>query len=162
MPRTYWQGREGSLLADALVHWVLNSNRVLVLAIGASVSAQLLKVLTHLLATGRLKWSRAWGAGGMPSSHSAMVTALAGGLGYVNGFDSGLFAAAVVFSLIVFYDAMGIRQAVGRQGRFLNRGQREGWLGAPVHEEFSEMVGHTFWEVLMGIAWGVLLVVIVY
>jgi len=61
MPRTYWQGREGSLLADALVHWVLNSNRVLVLAIGASVSAQLLKVLTHLLATGRLKWSRAWG-----------------------------------------------------------------------------------------------------
>lgn len=135
---------------------------MLVLAVGASLSAQLLKVLTHLVATGRWDWSRAWGAGGLPSSHSAMVTALATALGYQHGFDSGLFAIAAVFALIVLYDAMGIRHAVGQQGQFLNRLQHEGTLAPKQPERLPELVGHTFWEVLVGVLWGIFVVALFY
>lgn len=145
-----------------MAHALLHENRILVLAVGASLSAQLLKVLTHLGSTGRWDWSRAWGAGGMPSSHSAMVTALATGLGYQHGFDSGLFAIAAVFALIVLYDAMGIRHVVGQQGEFLNRLQKEGTLTSKRPEHLPELVGHTFWEVLLGVAWGVAIVALFY
>jgi acid phosphatase family membrane protein YuiD len=144
------------------VHTLINENRALVLAVGASVTAQLLKVLTHFMRTRKVVWSRAWGAGGLPSSHSAMVTALATALGYRYGFDSGLFAVAAVFSLIVLYDAMGIRQAVGHQGRLLNRMMRAGVLADGGQEPMAELVGHTFWEVLVGVMWGLLLVIIFY
>ena len=135
---------------------------MLVLAVGASVSAQLLKVVTHLVSTGHLDWSRAWGAGGLPSSHSAMVTALATALGYQHGFDSGLFAIAAVFALIVLYDAMGIRHAVGQQGHFLNRLQEEGAVLPRRPERLPELVGHTFWEVLVGVLWGIAVVALFY
>ncbi len=135
---------------------------MLVLAVGASLSAQLLKVLTNLGSTGRWDWSRAWGAGGMPSSHSAMVTALATALGYEHGFDSGLFAIAAVFALIVLYDAMGIRRVVGQHGQFLNRLQKEGTLKSDRPEHLAELVGHTFWEVLLGMVWGVVVVALLY
>lgn len=98
----------------------------------------------------------------MPSSHSAMVTALATSIGYQHGWHSDLFAVVVVFALIVLYDAIGIRQAVGRQSVFLNRVQRETTIGDLVRADLPELVGHTPIEVLGGAIWGVLLTILFY
>jgi acid phosphatase family membrane protein YuiD len=149
-------------MLDALARWVVDSNRLLILAVTAMLSAQVLKVPTHWLL--RREWDprRVVGAGGMPSSHSAMVTALATAVGYTRGFRSDLFAVTLVFALIVLYDAVGIRQAVGRQSAFLNRMQRETTIGQVMRVELPEMVGHTPLEVLAGAAWGVLLTILFY
>lgn len=135
---------------------------MLILALTASVSAQLLKVPVHRLLKKRWDLRRAVGAGGMPSSHSAMVTSLATAVGYTHGWHSDLFAVVVVFALIVLYDAVGIRQAVGRQSQFLNRVQRETIIGEVVQTHLPEFVGHTPLEVLAGAAWGVLLTILFY
>jgi acid phosphatase family membrane protein YuiD len=151
-----------SALYNAVAHTVISSNRMLVLAVTASLTAQLLKVPAHYLFRREWDWGRAVGAGGMPSSHSAMVTSLATAVGYVRGWHSSLFAIVTVFALIVLYDAVGIRQAVGRQGRFLNQMQEEpGWGDWPrVH--LPELTGHTPVEVLTGALWGILLTIIFY
>jgi acid phosphatase family membrane protein YuiD len=147
---------------DAIARWVIGSNRMLILAVTAMLSAQVLKVPTHWLLHREWDPGRVVGAGGMPSSHSAMVTALATAVGYTRGWHSDLFAVTVVFALIVLYDAVGIRQAVGRQSQFLNRMQRETAIGQVVQADLPEMVGHTPLEVLAGALWGVLLTILFY
>jgi acid phosphatase family membrane protein YuiD len=147
---------------EVLTRAVLGSNRMLVLALTASVSAQLLKVPAYYITRRRWDVRRAVGAGGMPSAHSAMVTALATSVGYVAGWHSVLFAVTTVFALIVLYDAVGIRQAVGRQAAFLNRVQRETDIGEVVQAHLPESLGHTPLEVLAGAAWGILLTIIFY
>lgn len=84
--------------------------------------------------------------GGMPSSHSALVTSLLIIVGYRVGLDSVEFAIAFVFASIVWYDAMSSRRAIGKQGEILNRLQH--W------EHFSERLGHSFKEVVGGIIFG--------
>ncbi|MGC8487541.1 MAG: divergent PAP2 family protein [Clostridia bacterium] len=149
-------------LYNAAAHAVMSSNRMLVLAITASLSAQILKVPAHYMFRRKWDWGRAVGAGGMPSSHSAMVTSLATAVGYVEGWHSALFAIVTVFALIVLYDAVGIRQAVGRQGRFLNEMQREPEWGDWPRAHLPELVGHTPAEVLAGAVWGILLTIVFY
>jgi hypothetical protein len=147
---------------EAVARFVIGSNRMLALALTASITAQLLKIPAHYVTRRRWDWRRAVGAGGLASSHSAMVTSLATAVGYVEGWHSVLFAVVTVFALIVLYDAVGIRQAVGRQSAFLNRMQRETNLGDIVQVHLPESVGHTPLEVLAGAAWGVLLTVVFY
>ncbi len=84
--------------------------------------------------------------GGIPSTHSAFVTSLLIVVAYREGFSSTLFAVTFVFACVVWYDAFGVRQAVGQQAEILNRLQR--W------KHFSERLGHSFVEVLAGIAFG--------
>lgn len=96
-------------------------------------------------------------AGGMPSSHSAMVTSLATVIGYRQGMRSDLFALAVVLALIVMYDAAGVRQSAGKQARVLNQILRELFSGQPVSEqELKELIGHTPFEVFVGALVGIL------
>src|SRR5436189_2649927 len=76
----------------------------------ASSLAQFLKPFVHKLRTGEFDWHHIASTGGMPSSHSAIVAALATGVGLKDGFDSGSFAVAAVFAMIVTYDASGVRQ----------------------------------------------------
>ena len=85
-------------------------------------------------------------AGGMPSSHSAFVTSLLISVGRKLGTDSTEFAIAFVFACIVWYDAMSVRREVGRQAEILNRLQH--W------QHFSERVGHSFRQVVVGILFG--------
>lgn len=84
--------------------------------------------------------------GGMPSSHSALVTSLLIVVGYREGMESVMFAVAFVFASIVWYDAMSSRRAIGKQAEMLNRLQH--W------EHFSERLGHSFREVVGGIVFG--------
>ncbi|AEJ60740.1 acid phosphatase/vanadium-dependent haloperoxidase related protein [Spirochaeta thermophila DSM 6578] len=97
-----------------------------------------------------------WKTGGMPSSHSALVTALATSIGFHDGADSSLFFLSVFYAAIIIRDAVGVRKAAGQQAQVLNR------LGEGVREklgvEFTPVKevthGHTFPEVGVGMVLG--------
>lgn len=139
----------------------LQWNFVLVTALLASICAQLIKVILNLIVVGRFIPERVWGAGGMPSSHSATVCAMLVATGRYCSPNSSLFAVAVVVSIIVMYDAMGVRRETGEQAKVLNQMLNE-WMdeGAQnfpwlADKRLKEMVGHTPIQVLAGAILGV-------
>ncbi len=135
----------------------LFSNAALWLPISVAFGVQLYKVLADWVQTGRLSWRILAQAGGMPSSHSAMVSSLVTVIGYQNGLDSPLFAIAAVLAVIVMYDARGVRQESGKQARVLNELLRTVFSGQPITDaELKELVGHTTLQVLVGGMIGIL------
>ena len=93
--------------------------------------------------------------GGMPSSHSALVTGLTFGIGRLNGFNSAPFAIALIFSFVVMYDAAGVRRAAGRQAAVLNRLVEDLVAMRGIREDrLRELLGHTPVEVLVGAVLG--------
>ncbi|MGQ9511367.1 MAG: divergent PAP2 family protein [Thermaceae bacterium] len=141
----------------------LLSNPVLWTAILANVFAQTLKLFIYYFLEGRFQWERFLETGGMPSSHSATVSALAVAVGLREGFGSTLFAVATVFALIVMYDAAGIRRAAGMHAKLLNElvaDLREVLDKGPQPEPLKVLLGHTYLEVSVGallggfLAWG--------
>jgi uncharacterized protein len=141
----------------------LLSNQVLWTALVASTLAQVLKVLLILI--GERKWmpGRILETGGMPSSHTSSVAALATMCGLTYGWDSGYFAIAAIFGSIVMYDATGIRRASGMQAELINDLVQE--LDAVLREGFApkplkELLGHTYFEVFVGFLLGILVAVL--
>lgn len=132
-------------------------NHVLVVALIACLSAQLLKVVFELLYHGKVNVRALVETGGMPSSHSALVTALAVGVGQAQGWASPDFAIAFVVAVIVMYDASGVRQAAGKQARILNQIIDELFRENPEFNEdrLKELLGHTPVQVIVGSALGV-------
>lgn len=130
----------------------LLANRILWVALLASGLAQVLKLAIRYLHSGKIDFRVLVDTGGMPSSHAALVTALAIGVGSREGWDSLLFAIAAVFAFIVMYDAAGIRQAAGKQARVLNKMIAE--LMSEKHEfneiHLKELLGHTPIQVIAG------------
>ncbi|MEM1427025.1 MAG: divergent PAP2 family protein [Cyanobacteria bacterium P01_H01_bin.130] len=135
---------------DNLRHIV--DNQVLVVALIACISAQLLKVVVELARSQTLNLKALVQSGGMPSSHSALVTALATGIGQVVGWESIEFAMATIFAVIVMYDAAGVRQAAGKQAQVINQLVAEFFTDEnPFGEvKLKELLGHTPIQVLMG------------
>lgn len=136
---------------------ILEANRILSVALLAALSAQVIKFLFYLGARRRARLDRLVGAGGMPSSHSAMVAALATAVGYDYGWTSALFAVSCIFGLVVLYDAIGVRRTVGLQSRYLNQVSRSRQEFDILDREFPEYVGHTPREVVAGAVWGILI-----
>ncbi len=132
------------------------SNKILWTAILAWFVAQALKVIIDLLLKRKLNLGRMIGSGGMPSSHSAMVTALTVGVGMTEGVSSVLFAMCAVLASIVMYDAAGVRRETGEQAKILNQ-MIENWIddGTDFGRELKELVGHTPLEVFAGAALGI-------
>lgn len=122
-------------------------------ALLANLLAQTLKLLLYYRLEGRIQWERFLDTGGMPSTHSATVSALALAVGLREGFGSSLFAVALVFALIIMYDAAGIRRAAGMHAKLLNQLMEElsqvVKLG-PQRGPLKELLGHTYLEVLAG------------
>jgi len=132
------------------------SNQVFLVSAVAWAVAQTLKVVFFLFQERRLDLWRMVSAGGMPSSHSALVSALATGVGITDGVRSTTFAISVVFAAVVMYDAAGIRQAVSIQARLLNKMLDEYFKHQKWSEErLRELLGHTRVEVFAGAALGV-------
>lgn len=131
----------------------LLSNQVLWTAILASFFAQVLKLLLYRVVEGHWSLERFIETGGMPSSHSAMVVALATGVAITQGLDSSFFAIAVVLATIVMYDATGIRRAAGMHAERLNDLIEEFRVimqRGPQGEPLKELLGHTYLEVAVG------------
>ena len=118
---------------------------------------QCFKVLWDLLETKKFNFKRIMGAGGMPSSHSAIVMAITVMVGKNAGFDSWEFALSLVFSGVVMYDAAGIRRAAGKQATLLNKIiETPGLTGMQVQEKLVEVLGHTPFQVLVGAIIGII------
>ena len=134
----------------------LIANKILQTAVGALLLAQVLKVGIVMLVQGKLELSLLLNSGGMPSSHSALVAALAVGIGKEYRFDSASFAMAVVFALIVMYDAAGVRQAAGKQAEVLNIIIEQIYPHRKIAQErLKELIGHTGIEVFAGCLLGI-------
>ena len=133
-------------------------NRVLLVASTCWFVAQALKVVFHLIIEQKLDFSRFFGLGGMPSSHSSVVCGLATSVGLSSGFYSPEFAISFVLAAVVMTDAAGVRRAAGKQAAVLNRLISE--MFDPdhgiSHETLKELLGHTPFEVLIGALLGVL------
>ncbi len=118
---------------------------------------QLFKLIYDLVTTKKFNFKRILGAGGMPSSHSAVVTSLATMIGINQGFDSQMFALATIFAFVVMYDAAGIRRAAGKQAHILNMiVNTPGLSGVEVTEKLQEVLGHTPTQVIVGAIIGVI------
>ena len=117
---------------------------------------QVFKVIYDLVTTKKFNFKRILGAGGMPSSHSAVVTSLATLIGKYQGITSPIFALAVIFSFIVMYDAAGIRRAAGKQAKLLNKIiETPGLTTVQVQEKLVEVLGHTPVQVVVGALIGI-------
>lgn len=117
---------------------------------------QTFKVLTELIVNKKLDVKRIIGAGGMPSSHSAVVCSLATCIGKQYGFDSGIFAISMVMAFVVMYDAAGVRRAAGKQARILNKIlETPGLTTGEVQEKLVEVLGHTPIQVFVGAILGI-------
>ena len=129
----------------------LLENRILVASFIAWAIAQLSKTIYELIRYRELRLSRLVSAGGMPSSHSALVMGLATATGRIAGFESAAFAISVVLAVIVMYDAAGVRRAVSIQARILNQMIDEAFQGKPFAEKrLRELIGHTPTQVIVG------------
>lgn len=136
----------------------LLTNPILMTAIAANFLAQIMKALIVLFIDRQWNSERLFGPGGMPSSHSSFVAALATGVAVVNGTGSALFAVTFVFAVIVMYDACGIRRAAGKQAHLLNELVEE--LGHVLDEGFKPealktVLGHSLLQVVAGLILGV-------
>ena len=117
---------------------------------------QVFKVICDLVKTKKFNFKRIMGAGGMPSSHTAVVTSLAMLVGKSEGFDSAMFAVALVFAMVVMYDAAGVRRAAGKQAHLLNKIiETPGLTGVEVQERLVEVSGHTPLQVIVGAIIGI-------
>ena len=118
---------------------------------------QTFKVIHDLVKTKKLNFKRIIGAGGMPSSHSAVVTSLATLIGKNEGVDSTIFALALIFAMVVMYDAAGVRRAAGKQAHLLNKIiETPGLTNVEVQERLVEVLGHTPLQVFIGAAIGII------
>lgn len=118
--------------------------------------AQVAKVIYNSARKRRLDLRVLAEMGGMPSSHTAMVVGLTTAIGRINSLSSATFAIALVFSLVVAYDAAGVRRAAGRQAAILNRLVEDLVAQRGIQEErLRELLGHTPVEVLVGVALGI-------
>ncbi len=121
--------------------------------------AQFLKVIIYLIMNGNFRADRVCGSGGMPSSHSATVCALATAAGAVYGAAGFEFPMALFFAIVVMYDAMGVRRETGKQAVLLNEMMDLGSMGDIFknREKLKELVGHTPLQVLVGAILGVVI-----
>ena len=134
-------------------------NRILLISIFSCFLAQFIKIFTGK--ESKIDFRRISISGGMPSSHSSFVTALAVLVGFDKGFASTEFAMTAVFAVIVMYDASGVRRAVGKQAEILNQIVDDFFHGKfDQHERLKELVGHTPKEVLAGALLGILVGII--
>lgn len=128
------------------------SNIALWVPVSIAFLVQLFKVLWEWTRTGKLDLRVFSRSGGMPSSHTALVCSLATVLGIRYGLDSPYFAIAAILAFIVMYDATGVRQQSGKHARILNQILRELFSGQPIsEEELKELLGHTGFEVIIGL-----------
>ncbi len=133
------------------------NNKFLCVPFCVWLAIQIVKFITDWIVNKKPNFKRLVGAGGMPSSHSAVVATLTTLIGQKYGVESGIFAMSCVFSAIVMYDAAGVRRAAGKQATLLNKlVENAANSGIVVSEKLVEVLGHTPLQVLVGAIIGVL------
>lgn len=133
----------------------LLGNHTLLAGLTAWVLAQLLKIPTHYLINRELDFGLIFTSGGMPSSHTALMTATSLAIGLYTGFGTPVFALAFAISMVVIYDAAGVRRQAGIHAQRINVLVRELLSGHPVSQDLlKEVIGHTPQQVVGGLILG--------
>lgn len=137
---------------------LLLANRVLWTGIAAWLIAQVIKTVIYAVINKEIRLERLFGDGGMPSAHSATVTAMAASTAVIYGLDSFNFAIAAMFAIIVMHDARGVRMETGKQSKILNlimdMSKNDGQWPIWTEERLKEFVGHTPLQVAAGFVLG--------
>ncbi|MCK6539371.1 MAG: divergent PAP2 family protein [Anaerolineales bacterium] len=132
-------------------------NKALIAGLSAWLIAQIIKMPLDYLRTRKWNWALLITTGGMPSSHSSLVTATTLAIGLYHGFDNPLFALGVAITMIVTYDAAGVRQQAGIHAQRINVLFDELLHGHPINQkDLREVLGHTPLEVIGGILLGLI------
>ena len=140
------------------------SNQVLVSAVAGWIVAQVLKTMLDFALNRTINWERMVGSGGMPSSHSATVCGLTTAAALRYGVSSFEFAVCFVLSMVVMYDATGVRRETGKQAKLLNSILSENPLklnAEVLQEKLKEYVGHTPLQVVAGAILGICLALVI-
>ncbi|MBQ8907962.1 MAG: divergent PAP2 family protein [Clostridia bacterium] len=134
-------------------------SHILIASLSAWLIAQLLKIIIGVIVDKKLDFVKLWSSGGMPSSHSSTVCALATACAYSHGFASTEFAIATILAVVVMYDAAGVRRAVGEQAKILNNINNSLPDEEPrlMQKNLKELIGHTPLQVVLGALLGVLI-----
>jgi acid phosphatase family membrane protein YuiD len=141
--------------------WLVFSSRLFWCGIGGWVVASFIKMMIAAYKTRRFDFVYLVSTGGMPSSHSASICALAAGIGFTCGFDAPLFVMAFGFAVVTMFDAATVRRAAGEHAKVLNAIVRDiKELNFKPRRRFKELLGHTrkevFWGMVTGVAWATL------
>ena len=148
------------LFLDAIKN---NGYEVISSVVLANLIAQIVKTIIYSSVRKRIMWHMLINTGGMPSSHSSSIVALACSTGLITGFDSVAFAIALTISAVVMYDSAGIRRSAGRQASALNKIIKELPDGHDLKEvSLKELLGHSPREVFAGAILGVLVSIVVH
>jgi uncharacterized protein len=141
----------------------LLANRVLITAMAAWLIGQFAKLPGYYLLHHKWKWAIIFSPGGFPSSHSCLMTATTLSIGLFDGFATPLFGLAVAVSMIVIYDATGVRRQAGLHAQVINEIMEEIFAGRPIpQKQLREVLGHTPIEAVAGIILGILIAVVVW
>lgn len=140
-------------------------NRILICAVLSWLAAQVSKTVIYAVINRSFDWKRLFGDGGMPSGHSATVSALAAGCALVYGLASFEFAISLLLAIIVMHDAMGVRRETGKQAQLLT--EISDILGNLTDQELAEaklklFVGHTPFQVTIGAMLGIVMALIFF
>ena len=138
-------------------------NKVFFVSLYTWIITQTIKVIIGVIREKKFNFRWFVGTGGMPSSHAATVSALATCVGLQAGFDSSLFVVALIFAIIVIFDAQGVRRATGKQAEILNKMLDDIYWKKHIQEDrLKELLGHTPVEVLTGIVAGITIVLLLW
>jgi acid phosphatase family membrane protein YuiD len=139
------------------------TNKVVIATFFAWFIAQFIKVVIGTVVEKRFNFKWFVGTGGMPSSHSAGVSALATSVGIQEGVGSALFVVALMFAVVVICDAQGFRRAAGKQAEALNKILDDIYWKRGIQEDrLKELLGHTPVQVFAGLALGIILPFVFY
>ena len=138
-------------------------NHVLLTGLASWILAQAFKIPIDLIQSRHWNWALFFAAGGMPSSHSALVTSTAAAVGLHYGFDNPVFGVATALAMIVVYDATGIRRQAGMQAQKINILVEELLKGHPINQEhLREVLGHTPLEAIGGMFLGLIIAFVLW
>lgn len=132
------------------------NNKVLIITIWGWFIAQSIKVFIGVVTKKKFDFRWFVGTGGMPSAHASGASALAVATGMHFGFDSPLFALAVMFAFVTMFDAQGVRRSTGKQAEILNKVMDDIYWAGKIHEDrLKELIGHTPLQVIIGSILGI-------
>lgn len=131
------------------------NNKVLITTVCGWFIAQSIKVFIGVIVKRKFDFRWFVGTGGMPSAHASGASALATATGMHFGFDSPLFALAVMFALVTMFDAQGVRRSTGKQAEILNKIMEDHWSGKAGEDRLKELIGHTPLQVIIGSILGI-------
>ncbi len=137
-------------------------NKVFLASCLGWITSQTIKIVINVIKEKKFNFRWLAGTGGMPSAHAAFVMSLATAVGIQEGFGSSVFIIALIFAMIIAFDAQGVRRSAGQQAEILNKIMDDIYWRRKIQEDrLKELIGHSPFEVLIGCIVGIMVAILV-